>query len=162
MSLFPKTKQTAKTYTLNANTVPHGGFTLTAGGNSNTNYGNITITGSPYTGASGPYIISNGGAGAGYNWANTASPNMTVGKVKITETDMTVGKVKITETDIEIEGLSLRKTLLDLQARLAIMTPNPVLEKEFDELKACGDRYRELEKEFTEQLKMWNTLKSTD
>jgi len=157
MSLFPKTKQTAKTYTLNANTVPHGGFTLTAGGNSNTNYGNITITGSPYTGASGPYIISNGGAGAGYNWANTASPNMTV------------GKVKITETDIEIEGLSLRKTLLDLQARLAIMqarlaimTPNPVLEKEFDELKACGDRYRELEKEFTEQLKMWNTLKSTD
>jgi hypothetical protein len=153
MSLFPKTKQTAKTYTLNANTVPHGGYTLT--GNSNTNYGNITITGAPYTGASGSYIISGGtgaggGAGIGYNWANTVSPNMTV------------GKVKITETDIEIEGLSLRKTLLDLQARLAIMTPNPALEKEFDELKACGDRYRELEKEFTEQLKMWNTLKSTD
>ena len=143
MSFFPTTKQTAKTYTLNANTVPNGGYTLT--GNTNPNYGNITITGAPYTGASGPYIIS-----AGYNWANTASPNMTV------------GKVKITEDDIEIEGLSLRKTLLDLQARLAIMTPNPVLEKEFDELKACGDRYRELEKEFTEQLKMWNTLKSTD
>ena len=148
MSFFPTTKQTAKTYTLNANTVPNGGYTLT--GNTNPNYGNITITGAPYTGASGPYIISNGGAGIGYNWANTASPNMTV------------GKVKITEDDIEIEGLSLRKTLLDLQARLAIMTPNPVLEKEFDELKACGDRYRELEKEFTEQLKMWNTLKSTD
>ena len=150
MSYFPTTKQTAKTYTLNANTVPNGGYTLT--GNTNTNYGNITITGTgaPYTGASGPYIISNGGEGIGYNWSNTASPNMTV------------GKVKITEDDIEIEGLSLRKTLLDLQARLAIMTPNPVLEKEFDELKACGDRYRELEKEFTEQLKMWNTLKSTD
>ena len=131
--------------------MPNGGYTLT--GNTNPNYGNITITGAPYTGASGPYIISNGGAGTtsiGYNWATTASPNMTV------------GKVKITETDIEIEGLSLRKTLLDLQARLAIMTPNPALEREFNELKACGDRYRELEKEFTEQLKMWNTLKSTD
>lgn len=135
MSLFPKPKQTAKTYTLNANTVPHGGYTLT--GNSNTNI----ISGG--TGASG-------GAGIGYNWANTVSPNMTV------------GKVKITETDIEIEGLSLMETLQDMKARLAIMTPNPALEKEFDELKACGDRYQELEKEFTEQLKMWNTLKSTD
>jgi hypothetical protein len=146
-TLKNKTNKTT-TYTLNANTVPNGGYTLT--GNTNPNYGNITITGAPYTGASSPYIISNGGAGIGYNWANTVSPNMTV------------GKVKITETDIEIEGLSLRKTLLDLQARLAIMTPNPALEREFDELKACGDRYRELEKEFTEQLKMWNTLKSTD
>jgi hypothetical protein len=154
MSNSPVKHTTANTYTLNANTVPNGGYTLIGNANTNYGYGNITIA------PSSSYIISNGSSGM--NWANTASPNMTVGKVKITETDMTVGKVKITETDIEIEGLSLRKTLLDLQARLAIMTPNPVLEKEFDELKACGDRYRELEKEFTEQLKMWNTLKSTD
>jgi len=149
MSNSPVKHTTANTYTLNANTVPNGGYTLIGNANTNYGYGNITIA------PSSSYIISNGSSGM--NWATTTSPNMTV------------GKVKITETDIDIDGLSLANTLKGLQARLAIMqarlaimTPNPVLEKEFDELKACGDRYRELEKEFTEQLKMWNTLKSTD
>jgi hypothetical protein len=71
-------------------------------------------------------------------------------------------KVKITDSDIEIDGLSLKQTLLAVNERLAVMIPNPALEREFEELKACGDRYRELEREFAEQLKMWNTLKSTD
>ena len=68
-------------------------------------------------------------------------------------------KVKITDTDIELDGLSMRKTLLDLQARLAIMIPNPELEKEFEELRVCADRYRELEKKFLEQKRIWETLK---
>jgi len=71
-------------------------------------------------------------------------------------------KVKITDSDIQIEGFSLKQTLQTLNERLAIMVPNPALEKEFEELKACGDEYRRLEKEFAEQLKVWNTLKSTD
>ena len=71
-------------------------------------------------------------------------------------------KVKITDSDIEIEGLSLKQTLQTLNERLAVMIPNPALEKEFEELKKCGDEYRRLEREFAEQLKMWNTLKSTD
>lgn len=71
-------------------------------------------------------------------------------------------KVKITDSDIEIEGLSLKQTLQALNTRLAIMVPNPALEREFEELKACGDEYRRLEKEFAEQLRVWNTLKSTD
>jgi hypothetical protein len=71
-------------------------------------------------------------------------------------------KVKITDSDIEIEGLSLKRTLQALNERLAIMIPNPALEREFEELKACGDEYRRLEKEFAEQLRVWNTLKSTD
>jgi len=95
-------------------------------------YGNVTLTGS---------------TGLSYSTATTAiwnSPSP---------------KVKITDSDIELDGLSMRQTLLDLQARLAIMVPNPALEREFDELRLCAERYRELEKEFTEQLKMWNTLK---
>lgn len=71
-------------------------------------------------------------------------------------------KVKITDSDIEIEGLSLKRTLQTINERLAVMVPNPALEKEFEELKKCGDEYRRLEREFAEQLKMWNTLKSTD
>ena len=68
-------------------------------------------------------------------------------------------KVKITEDDIEIEGLSLKATLKALQERLAIMQVNPALEKEFEELKACGEEYRRLEKRFEEQKRMWETLK---
>ena len=56
----------------------------------------------------------------------------------------------------------MRKTLLDLQERMAIMVPNPALEKEFEELRACADRYRKLEKKFSEQKAIWETLKRTD
>lgn len=98
--------------------------------------------------------IANGGtaiaSGLSYTTATTATwsqPN---------------AKVKITDSDIEIDGLSLKDSLRTLHERLAILVPNPSLEKEFEELRTCANRYRELEREFTEQLKMWNTLKSTD
>jgi hypothetical protein len=109
-------------------------------------YANITVP----NGASANTVLTSNGTGANWSISGTAS--------WYTKQP----KVKITENDIEIDGLSLGTTLRVLQERLAIMVPNPELEREFDELKACGDRYRELEKEFTEQLKVWNTLKSTD
>jgi hypothetical protein len=80
----------------------------------------------------------------------------------ITNTSIKTGTVNISDKDIVIDGLSLKATLLAVNQRLAVMIPNPQLEKEFEELRACADRYRELEQEFTEQLKMWNVLKSTD
>jgi flagellar motility protein MotE (MotC chaperone) len=45
---------------------------------------------------------------------------------------------------------------------LALLTPNPELEKEWDELKELGDRYRELEKHITEKMKTWDILKRED
>jgi hypothetical protein len=72
------------------------------------------------------------------------------------------GKVKISDSDIEIDGLSLKATLQAVNSRLAILIPNPALEQEFEELRACGNEYRRLEREFAEQVQMWNTLKKTD
>ena len=115
-------------------TVPNGGYT-----------GNITLTG-----GSGSVLYSTGTA---TNWAASGTNTLYYNKQP---------KVKITEDDIEVDGLSLRDTLRTMHERMAIMVPNPALEREFEELRACADRYRELEQEFTEQLKMWNTLKSTD
>lgn len=103
--------------------------------------GNITLTGT-----GGPYSTAT-------NWTTTATSHPWY---------TTQPKVKITDSDIEIDGLSLKTTLAALQERMAIMVPNLALEKEFAELKACGDKYRELEREFQEQLRMWNTLKHTD
>lgn len=116
-------------------TIANGGYT-----------GNVTLTG----GGSGSILYSTGTGSS--NWATaTATPYYAAQP-----------KVKITENDIVVDGLSLRDTLRTMHERMAIMVPNPALEKEFDELKACADRYRELEKEFLEQLRVWNTLKTTD
>lgn len=72
----------------------------------------------------------------------------------------TQSKIKITDKDIELDGWSLRETLQTINERLAVLQPNPALEKEFDELRACADRYRELEKKFLDQKVMWETLKN--
>ena len=106
-----------------------------------THYGNVIITNSSMT-----------GAGTGTNWSGvTLDPYYSKQP-----------KVKITDSDIELDGLSMRQTLLDLQSRLGIMTPNPELEKEFTELRECAERYRELEKKFLEQKAVWATLKNQD
>jgi hypothetical protein len=126
MSYYPTSKQVTQIYTLNANTVPNGGYTLT--GNTNTNYSNITT-------ASGSYLTVGGGR-VGSLWTNTTAT---------TSPNMTVGKVKITETDIEIDGMSLRDILKSLQDRLAILVPDPEKLKEFEALKQAYDHYKILE-----------------
>ena len=132
----------AKTKKQNSNQVPNGGYTL--GG-----YGAVPPTYSttmPVTGAGVTYTTATG--------ASTWATNITVDPY-YTKTP----KVQITDSDIEIDGLSLRKTLVTMHERMAIMQPNPELEKEFTELKECADRYRELEKKLLDQKKMWETLK---
>ena len=64
------------------------------------------------------------------------------------------------EADIDINGRSLMKTLDALEERLNMLTPNPEMEKEWDELRELGQRYRELEKQCKEKTRMWNKLKS--
>ena len=109
-----------------------GGHLHTGGSSS---HGNITL---------GSAIPS---AGLTYTTATTATwaPN--------------TSKIKITDRDIELDGWSLRETLRTISERLAVLQPNPALEREFEELRACADRYRELEQKFLDQKAMWETLK---
>jgi hypothetical protein len=74
----------------------------------------------------------------------------------------TKAKVNINDQDLIIDGLSLRDFMASVNERLAVMVPNPELEAEFDALKACADRYRELEQKFLEQKRVWETLKKQD
>jgi hypothetical protein len=62
--------------------------------------------------------------------------------------------------DIKINGKSLVATLEALEHRLNILTPNPQLESEWDELRELGERYRALEKQCEEKAAMWAKLKS--
>lgn len=121
-------------------TIPNNNLTL---GNLSTNTATIYTT-SGYSGTSGSIYLSD-------NSAWTASP-LTVeqsGSISIT------GK----EADISINGKSMRTWMEHIETRLAILSPNPELEKEWEELKELGNRYRELEKELIEKAKTWEILK---
>jgi len=74
------------------------------------------------------------------------------------------GKIELKgdNADIDINGLSLKETLESIQEMLGVMKMDPALEREFDELKEAGIRYRELKEKFKEQKAVWDTLKNKD
>jgi hypothetical protein len=74
------------------------------------------------------------------------------------------GKMRISgdDADIEINGISLKQTLEDIQQRMAILQPNPELEKEFKELREIRQQYIKLERNLLEKKEMWETLNKDD
>jgi len=62
--------------------------------------------------------------------------------------------------DIDINGKSLVKWMQGMEERINWMQPNVELEKEWDDLKKLGDRYRKLEQKCKEKAEMWKKLKS--
>lgn len=124
----------AKTQKQNSNQVSNGGQSL-----SGSNYSNATLT---------------NGNGLTYSTATTA--------IWTDPFYAKQPKINITDKDIVLDGLSLREFMQSVNKRMAIMQPNPKLEEEFEELRACADRYRELERKLLEQQAMWETLKKTD
>lgn len=124
---------------LYSNTVIGGGYTL----------GSPSLTGGVGISANtGPYTIS-GGAGSGYNWANPLYTNAS-GQLNLDGDD----------ADIKVNGRSLTEAIQKLEERLNVLVPNPELEKEWNELKELGDKYRALEAKLKEQGEMWAKLKA--
>ena len=62
--------------------------------------------------------------------------------------------------DLEINGKSMKTWMERVEERLNILAPNPELEKEWDELRRLGERYRKLEKKCKEKAEVWNKLKA--
>jgi len=62
--------------------------------------------------------------------------------------------------DLLINEKSLKTWMERVEERLNILTPNPELEKEWDDLRRLGERYRKLEEKCQEKANMWNKLKS--
>jgi hypothetical protein len=63
------------------------------------------------------------------------------------------------DRDIRIGERSLKKFMDDVSERLAILQPNPTLEAEWDELKELGEKYRAMERDIKEKMKVWEALK---
>jgi hypothetical protein len=61
--------------------------------------------------------------------------------------------------DVRVQGRSLAEFMQQVEQRLNMLQPNPEMEREWDELRELGERYRELEQQCKEKAKMWNRLK---
>jgi hypothetical protein len=138
----------------------------------------ITMASPTFTISSAPTIsISNGGSGttgsvlaaggaiggANIGYSNTMWTTGTSGfngtsAAELNQSGMLSLKGK--NADIDINGKSLMKTLEALEDRLNMLVPNTELEKEWDDLRRLGNRYRKLEAKCREKAEMWNKLKS--
>ena len=124
----------------------------------------ITMAGPSYT-ISSPTITATSGASIGISpaYSNTMwTTNTTAGwnGTGFAANPSATITLKGEDADIDINGRSLMKTLDALEERLNMLTPNPEMEAEWDELRELGQRYRELEKQCKEKTRMWNKLKS--
>lgn len=103
-----------------------------------TNYGNVSIIGQ-----SGQYLVN-----------TSVSPNWT-SSVKIQGKTVQLDE----DADIQFGDASLMETLREIQSQLGMLTPDPKLEAEFEELRACAKEYERLRQKFLDQKKVWETLK---
>jgi hypothetical protein len=128
--------------------------TITLSGGALTNGGSTILNPGGLTGSYGQVYT----VGAGSNtspWA-TGSGSFTFPST----TTRTQIQLDGEGADIKVNGWSLIDAIQKIEERLSILTPNPAMEKEWDQLKKLGDKYRKLEKKLKEQSDMWNKLKS--
>ena len=116
----------------------------------------------------GGYTIGglNGATGSNTVWTTntTAAGSFTIGPTysAVGSTIDQSGRMSLQgdDADLDINGKSLKGWMEKVEERLNILTPNPELEKEWDELRRLGERYRKLEKKCKEKAEVWNKLKS--
>ena len=118
------------------------------------------------------YTIGNGGVGLGHSnvvWTTSGTSTGTnwnqsaVGGIYANPMEVNQGgkvSLKGENADIDINGKSMVKWMQAMEERMNWMQPNVELEKEWDDLKKLGDRYRKLEQKCREKAEMWKKLKS--
>ena len=100
------------------------------------------------------------GTGSPGMW--TTSPSYTIGTGTAGYGNVQAGKVHIQgdNADLVIGDKSMKAWMEQVEERLNILTPNPEMEKDWDDLRKLGERYRKLEKKCKEKADMWKKLKS--
>jgi hypothetical protein len=120
-----------------------------------------TITSAPVT--FGPNVsgVNTMLGGTGYTYTtNTTSPFLATGSnpAMVVSQGGTI-EIKGEDADIKINGKSMKTWMEAVEERLNILTPNPELEADWDELQELGERYRALEQKCKEKAQMWAALK---
>jgi len=133
---------------------------LTSGVSTDTiTWGNSSIWSTTGTVVPG-YGAAIGGQNA-YTYAtNTTSPWISVSNGGTGSINPSASiEIKGEDADIKINGKSMVTWMEAVEERLNILTPNPELEKDWDDLRRLGQRYRALEKKCKEKAQMWAALK---
>lgn len=124
--------------------------------------GTDTITwGTGTSSQSGYGAISGGGTGYTYT-TNTTSPWIATGtdiNAAMVLNQSGTMEIKGKEADIKINGKSMKDWMEAVEERLNILTPSPELEKDWDDLRRLGKRYRALEQKCKQKAQMWAVLK---
>ena len=126
---------------------------------------NVTISASTISsGLSGGYTVGglNGATGSNTVWTTNTTG---AGTYRLNDPAAVItasGRMELKGdgADLTINGKSLKNWMEKVEERLNILTPNPELEKEWDELHRLGERYRKLEKKCKEKAEVWNKLKA--
>ena len=118
---------------------------------------NVTISTSAI---SGGYTIGNGGTGHVWTTNTTGAGTYRLNDPAAVFSASGRMELKGDGADLTINGKSLKNWMEKVEERLNILTPNPELEKEWDELRRLGERYRKLEKKCKEKAEVWNKLKA--
>lgn len=100
------------------------------------------------------------------NCSSSLLNSNSIGPLTISPSSTTDAKVKITgkgifleeDSDLHIGDRSLKDFMQQIESRLAMLCPVPMLESEWTELKQLGDQYRKLQKDIEEKMKTWNIL----
>ena len=104
-------------------------------------------------------VWTTSGTGTGVNWNQSAVGGIYASPAMEVSQGGTIS-IKGDNADIDINGKSLVKWMQAMEERMNWMQPNVELEKEWDDLKKLGDRYRKLEQKCREKADMWKKLKS--
>ena len=134
-------------------------YTYTSGGSLHSGYGavpNVTIGSTTHTSATGINVSSP-------VWTTTTSPyTITAPNTQPSLHVGPSGKIQVQgeNADLVIGDKSMKAWMEKVEERLNILTPNPEMEAEWDQLRKLGERYRKLEKKCKEKSDMWNKLKA--
>jgi len=130
-------------------------YSISSGGTFSPSYGavpNVHIGGMSATGINvSPTVWTTNTTAGQYSFTGqnvlNVQPNNTV-------------HIKGEDADLLINDKSLKTWMEKVEERLNILTPNPEMEKDWDDLRKLGERYRKLEKKCREKADMWKKLKS--
>lgn len=122
--------------------------TLSHGGLGTTNH--VYVVAGGVGGSNGSLTT---GIGAGADWSTTNTLHVpTSGRMEL----------RGNQADIVINGVSLNDTLQLIQDRLNMLQPNRELEADWDQLRAIGEQYRDLEKQLMEKQRVWDLLRKKE
>jgi hypothetical protein len=153
-NLIPQCQNSSKTMAITTNPIP----TLTI---DELNQLTSSVTIDTITWAPGYGAVSGGSNGYTYT-TNTTSPWIATGTdinpAMVVNQSGSI-EIKGEDADIKINGKSMRTWMEAVEERLNMLTPNPDLEADWDDLQELGERYRALERKCKEKAQMWSTLK---